>query len=163
MVADSTLVLTREIDLPREIVWDAIVDDALVSGWLAEASIEPRVDGHYDLAWFHREHLPATRGEITLLEQPAALEVDTSNVGLLLFELENLDWGTRGRSTLLRLTIIIDTEPAFATSMKAHWLSDLEQLEDLLRGHPVDWANWERDRHEAWSSYASLRGSNSPQ
>jgi hypothetical protein len=32
----------------------------------------------------------------------------------------------------------------------------LDQLEELLRGHPVDWANWDRDRMGTWTEYRNL-------
>ena len=156
----STLVFERDIELPREIVWDALIDPDLVLGWLALAIIEPRVGGRYDLVWLHPEPFPPTRGQIRVITEPELIEVETSNAGLMKFELETLPGGPRGSSTRLRLTVGIDTEPAFSSRMKAYWLTDLDQLEDLLRGHPVDWANWDRDHLEAWEAYleAANRG-----
>jgi hypothetical protein len=37
--------------------------------------------------------------------------------------------------------------------LTAYWLTDLDQLADLLRGHPVDWAHWERDQADTWSAH----------
>jgi len=54
-----------------------------------------------------------------------------------------------------------DVEPAFEARTKADWLVNLEQLEQLLRGHPVDWANWDRDHHAAWSRYLDTAGHSS--
>lgn len=152
-MSGSTLVFERTIDLPREIVWDAIVDEDLVSGWLADASIEPVEGGRYDLTWLHPDPFPPTIGRIQLIVEPERLEVATSNAGALTFELEDLAGGTRGRSTLLRLTVVLELEPRFASPMRAYWLTDLDQLENLLRGHPVDWANWQRDHHAAWAAH----------
>ncbi|MEP6479722.1 MAG: SRPBCC domain-containing protein [Rhodoglobus sp.] len=149
----AVLVFERVIDLPREIVWDALLDPELVSGWLAEAQIDPRVGGQYDLEWMHPDPFPATSGSITELDPPARLVVATSNAGILAFDLGDLPGGTRGRSTALRLTVTTPIEPAFSRSVRAYWLTDLDQLEDLLRGHPVDWKNWDRDRRESWSQH----------
>jgi uncharacterized protein YndB with AHSA1/START domain len=147
------MVFRRLIDLPREIVWDALVDDALVSGWLAQASIDPRVGGRYDLEWMHPDPFPPTMGTIRELEAPARLVVETSTVGVLAFTLADVPGGTRGRSTALTLTVGTDVELAFSRSIRAYWLTDLDQLEELLRGHPVDWANWQRDHLDAWRGH----------
>jgi hypothetical protein len=84
------------------------------------------------------------------LDPPVRLVVETSNAGILAFELGDRAGGTRGRSTGLRLTVTIGIDPAFSGRMRAYWLTDLDQLEDLLRGHPVDWKNWDRDRRDSW-------------
>lgn len=157
-VRGAVLVFERVIDLPREIVWDALVEPELVSGWLAEATIDARVGGAYDLVWMHPDPFPATSGTITELDRPGRLVVKTANAGILAFDLADLPGGTRGRSTGLRLTVTSAVEPAFSRSMRAYWLTGLDQLEDLLRGHPVDWANWNRDWREAWSQHLDEAG-----
>jgi uncharacterized protein YndB with AHSA1/START domain len=46
--------------------------------------------------------------------------------------------GTRGGST--RVTVeIAAPDPRFGIAMRETWEARLDQLEDLLRGHPVDW------------------------
>jgi uncharacterized protein YndB with AHSA1/START domain len=147
------MVFERLIDLPREIVWDALVDDALVSGWLAQASIDPRVGGRYDLEWMRPDPFRPTLGTIRELDAPARLVVETSTVGLLAFTLADVPGGTRGRSTALTLSVGMDIEGAFSRPIRAYWLTDLDQLEELLRGHPVDWANWERDHLDDWRAH----------
>jgi hypothetical protein len=79
--------------------------------------------------------------------------VETDNIGTLEFTLESVPGGTRGTSTDLRLKIRVDTEPRLLASTHAYWQSNFDQLEDLLRGHPVDWSTWQRDRGEAWTAY----------
>ena len=37
----------------------------------------------------------------------------------------------------------------------AAWRIRLDQLDELLRGHPVDWDNWERDRGADYEIYLS--------
>lgn len=150
---DLTLRFERDYELPRVIVWDALVDSDLVSGWLAEASITPEVGGRYYLRWSHRVGQPDSPGRIILIAPLDRLDVDTVNVGRMSFQLEELEGGSRGSSTRLTVAVDVAIEPVFAPRVKADWLTNLDQLEDLLRGHPVDWSRWDRDRHEAWTQH----------
>jgi uncharacterized protein YndB with AHSA1/START domain len=152
-VGESRLVLECDFEFPRVIVWDALVDPDLVSGWLAEAVITPEVGGEYNLRWDHRAGQPATPGRVAVMHPLERLDVDTAGAGRIQFELAELPVGSRGTST--RLRVIVDDavegiDAGSAARLKADWLTNLDQLEDLLRGHPVDWAHWDRDRHEAW-------------
>lgn len=143
----------REVELPRVIVWDALVDPALIAGWLADAVVEPRVGGRFDLSWRHPAGRPSTLGRIEVLDPPERLEVATDTLGMLRFGLEELPGGPRGTSTLLSVAIGREVEEAFTARMRADWLQSLDQLEGLLRGHPVDWAHWERDHGESWTRH----------
>jgi hypothetical protein len=154
----APLALARDFEFPRIIVWDALVDGDMVSGWLAEAVITPEVGGEYNLRWTHRVGRPDTFGRIVLMTPLERLDVDTSNVGRLIFELDELGGGNRMTSTRLRLTIDSAIEPAFEPTVRADWLVNLDQLGDLLHGHPVDWSNWERDRQESWARYFEEAG-----
>lgn len=149
----SELQFSRAFDLPVSIVWDALVDEDLVDGWLAAARIDPRVGGLYWLGWQGATTLAPTNGTITAIEDRRLLAIETDNIGNLEFVLEPVAGGTRGTSTDLRLTIRVDTEPRLLASTHAYWQSNFDQLEDLLRGHPVDWSTWQRDRGEAWAAY----------
>lgn len=153
----SELEFSREYDLPAVIVWDALIDEVLVEGWLAPSRIDPRVGGLYWLDWRSGRSLEPTNGSITVLDEPLGgpgrLEITTDNIGTLDFSLTPTPDGTRGSGTLLRLRILVDTEPGLLAVARADWLSNFDQLEDLLRGHPVDWENWRRDRGEAWEEY----------
>ena len=158
----ATITLTRDIDLPSSIVWDALVDADLVSGWLAEAEIEPVVGGRYNLVWVHREGFEPTFGRITRLQHLERLSVDTSNTGRIELRLESNDGGFRETWTRVHVTVVDDVEDSQAIArLTADWTCNLEQLEELLRGHPADWLNWERDRREAWTRYLEA-ASNSP-
>jgi uncharacterized protein YndB with AHSA1/START domain len=152
-VSTSELEFSREYDLPVAIVWDALVDEDLVEGWLASARIDPRVGGRYLLHWLSGTSLGPTTGVIEAIEPRRRLTIDTNNIGRLSFVLESLPWGTRGSSTEVRLTIQVDTEPRMLASTHAYWQTNFDQLEDLLRGHPVDWTTWQRDRGDAWAAY----------
>ena len=147
------LAFERDFEFAPVIVWDALVDADLVSGWLAEAVIDPVVGGEYNLRWSNRVGQPESLGRITAMQPLERLHVDTITVGLLRFELEEIEGGGRGTSTRLVLRVDVEVEPAFAARVKADWMTSLDQLDDLLHGHPVDWPNWDRDRHEAWTQH----------
>lgn len=156
-MGDSALVFECDYEFSRVIVWDALVDPDLVSGWLAEAAITAEVGGEYNLRWVHRMGRPDTFGRITDLQPLERLAVDTSDSVLVTFELLELPGGLRGASTRLHVTV---DGPEADARVKADWLTNLDQLEDLLRGHPVDWANWDRDRYESWRRH--LGGATAP-
>ena len=146
-----TVDLVREIDLPRVIVWDALIDPDLVSGWLAQAEIEPIAGGIYNLVWTHRPTYAETFGRIALLQHPERLHIDTTNLGRVEFSLESVDGGFRETSTRLRVTIDLGTDGmddavttarVGADQIMADWTTNLDQLEELLHGRPVDWRTW---------------------
>ncbi|MEJ1230192.1 MAG: hypothetical protein WDM88_05575 [Galbitalea sp.] len=77
-------------------MWDALVDEVLVEGWLAVARIDPRVGGPYRLDWQAGASLAPTTGGHHRLRAGTRLAVDTDNIGALEFLLEPLDGETRG-------------------------------------------------------------------
>jgi uncharacterized protein YndB with AHSA1/START domain len=141
--------------LPREIVWDALVDSDLVSGWLAEADVEPRIGGRFDLDWSHFEPGFRTDGEIVELIGLRTLVAETSNFGRTTFTLDDVDGGPRERSTLLVVTVHAIADPQFSGMISATWRISLEQLERLLHGHPVNWTTWAEDFGEEWRALVS--------
>lgn len=149
-MAGTRLRFEADYDLPREIVWDALVDSDLVSGWLAEADIEPRVDGRYDLEWRHFDVVRATTGQILDFVEPELLVVDTDNFGVATLRLTDLAAGSRGRSTRLVVDVDALADQQFSAMIAVTWRISLEQLAELLRGHPVDWSRWRSDRIERW-------------
>lgn len=148
----TELTFSREYDLPPSIVWDALVDPDLVSGWLAVADIDPSEGGRYDLSW-RSGGRGETKGVIETLVEDQLLEIETDNVGFFLFRLERRAGGTRGSSTFLTIIVDTDTHPRFLPIVEAYWRSNLDQLEGLLRGYPVDWDHWDRDRLPVWEEY----------
>ncbi len=144
-----TIDLTRDLDLPRVIVWDALIDPDLVSGWLAPAEIEPSAGGIYNLVWTHRPTYTDTFGRITLVQHPERLHVDTTNLGRLEFSLESVDGGFRETGTRLRLSIEGMDD---ATTVIADWTQNLDQLEELLHGRPTDWRAGARSEGHFWPS-----------
>jgi len=152
-LSSEDLRFEREYDLPPAIVWDALTDEDLVEGWLAAAKINPRMGGQYWLNWQTGSSLAPTNGVITVIQQSRRLRIETDNIGTLDFTLEAIPGGTRGDATVVELRLNVDTDRRLLASTVAHWETNFDQLEDLLRGHPVDWSTWQRDRGEAWESY----------
>ncbi|TAL45284.1 MAG: hypothetical protein EPN91_02725 [Salinibacterium sp.] len=133
----------RDYGLPRVIVWDALIDPDLVSGWLGEAEITPEIDGEYDLRAHPEDPSRKTLGRIVALRHLERLDVETSDLGLINFRLTELPGGSRGTSTRVQLAVEVELEDG-ADTIDADWERRLDQLGALLRGHPVDWANWEK-------------------
>ncbi|MCB1280569.1 MAG: SRPBCC domain-containing protein [Salinibacterium sp.] len=152
------LEFVRPFDFPPAIVFDALVDPDLIGGWLAHAVVEPRVGGSYDLVWLTSSSFPPTHGTITLFDEPHALSVESDNRGRFQFLLEPSPGGTRGTSTLLTTRVGVSVDSAFVPRVAADWQSSLDQLDALLRGHPVDWDHWDRDRSGAWREYLGAAG-----
>ena len=116
--------LERRIDLPRSIVWDALLDPVLVEGWLHPTArllagdVRDRVD-------------PAP-------DRTAVLETVVEPFGRLRFELDEQEGGTRGTTTFLRLQ-----------AAGAGWEDRIDDLENLLRGHPIDWGDQPAEERHA--------------
>lgn len=152
-VTNSTLVFEQEYDLPPVIVWDALVDPDLVGGWLAEAEIDARIGGRYDLRWFSPIATGTTIGEIADLLEPELLVVELEHVGTVSFVLSAVDGGSRGSATRLVVSVEGETEPRLADGVSAAWITSLEQLDELLRGRPVDWSTWRVDHGAQWNAH----------
>ena len=151
-MAGSVLRFERVYDLPREIVWDALVDSDLVSGWLAEADIEPRVGGRFDLDWSHFESGFRTDGEILELVDLELLVFETNNFGRSSIALSDLPGGPRERSTLITIEVHALADQQFSGMIDATWRVSLEQLSRLLHGHPVDWTTWSDETRPEWEA-----------
>jgi hypothetical protein len=114
---DGVAGLERRIDLPRAIVWDALLDPVLVEGWLHPTA--RLLDGDVG------ERIEPVPGET------AVLATVVQPFGALRFELDELEGGTRGTSTALRLS----------AARQEDWADRIDALENLLRGHPIDWGD----------------------
>ncbi len=93
--------IERVIDLPRAIVWDALVEPVLVEGWL----------------------------------HPVLRLKDFTDVRLTADEVPG---GTRGTSTRVTVEVAVP-DPRFRAALSETWRTRLDQLENLLRGHPTVW------------------------
>lgn len=107
----------RRIDLPRAIVWDALLDPVLVEGWLHPTA--RLLDGDVG------ERIEPVPGGT------AVLATTLEPFGALRFELDELEGGTRGTSTALRVS----------AERPGDWADRVDDLENLLRGHPRDWGD----------------------
>lgn len=150
---DNQLDFSVHIDLPRVIVWDALVDQDLVEGWLARAEIEPHLGGRYDLTWRTGRNAPTVSGVITAFDPLANLRVDAGAGGVIDFTLTELAGGSRQTSTRVVVRLAVDTDRRMLASTIAHWRNNLDQLEQLLRGHPVVWETWGEVRGPTWNRY----------
>ncbi|MBB5634078.1 uncharacterized protein YndB with AHSA1/START domain [Cryobacterium mesophilum] len=154
----TRLEFTRRLDFHPAIVFDALIDPDLLGGWLAHAVVEPHEGGAFDLAWLTSTSFPPTRGRISLLDEPRALDVVTDNRGRFRFDLDPSPGGERGTVTTLTTAVDVVVDRAFVPRVAADWQSSLDQLDGLLRGHPVDWIHWDRDRSGAWREYLAAAG-----
>jgi uncharacterized protein YndB with AHSA1/START domain len=143
---DGELSIERWFDLPREVVWEALVDPVLAEGWLHPVS---RLAGDTEAEEFD----PVEFTEPESPSVPAVLHVRSGELGEVRFELTEVAEGTRGRSTELRLVVGGQGEARFHAPVVATWRTRLDQLEQLLRGHPVDWDHWERDHGADYEQY----------
>lgn len=135
--------LERIIDLPRSIVWDALVDPVLAEGWLhPEAQL---VDGVEVIDRRDPAGLAAS--------EPAVLESLGAQLGHTRFEVSELPGGTRGSVTRVELALPELPDERIRVPVIAGWQTRLDQLEELLRGNPVDWENWARDHGAAYESH----------
>lgn len=136
--------LERVIDLPREIVWEALVDPVLVSGWLhPELAL---VEGTTGVVFAEPERV----------DSPAVLQVISPVFGDVRFELAASPGGRRGEQTSLALTA--SDEWGRLAERRQLWELRLDQLEQVLLGHPVDWTAWPED-HRAEDETARLEQS----
>jgi len=126
----------RVIDLPPPMVWEALVDPDLLSGWLADASVDARAGGSAVFRWF--DGAPSTDAFITAYVLHETLTLATDNRGRWAFALQPVPGGPRDQSTRLRLTVTPATARQTEPAERA-WPSSLRHLELLLHGHPVDW------------------------
>jgi len=132
-------------------VWDAFVDPILLEGWLANATVEAEPGGIYRLDWIEPSGLVPFVGVIDRIDHGHTLSATTVDARSLRFELEPVQGGTRGSASAVTVDVGGETDPRFTPAVVAHWESNLEQLEELLRGHPVDWTRWEEDRGQSWA------------
>lgn len=131
------------IDLPRSIVWEAIVDPILMEGWLhPDASL---VEGVELLE--RRDPSPEEPAV------PAIVESDGPRLGHVRVELTEASGGSRGGVTELVLSVPQHIDSRFRAPLIAGWQTRLDQLEELLRGHPVDWEHWERDHGAGYEQH----------
>lgn len=153
-------VFRRVIDMPALIVWDAVSDADMVSGWLAEASIEPGDGGEFWFEWMttpDRSLASASGGVITRFEEGRAIDYTFVHEGEVLarflLRLQEVPGGPRDRQTELGVTVSGFMPAGIANVLKASWRLHLDLLEDLVHGRPVDWATCEAEHGPTWRRY----------
>jgi uncharacterized protein YndB with AHSA1/START domain len=159
--ASHALSFGRRLDLPRGIVWDALVDPVLVSGWLGEAEIDPVPGGRFDVspgAPEHRRPAALGRGVVVAMAAPRELEVESAEEAgaapvRIRFVLDDVPGGPRDRSTAITVTVTSPTPFARPEEAGAAWLTHLDLLHDLLHGRIADWDRWAADREPAWLAH----------
>ncbi|MFC5501258.1 SRPBCC domain-containing protein [Lysinimonas soli] len=142
---ESTVRIQRVIDLPRVIVWDALIDPVLVEGWLHP--VLRLVGGEPEVSV--RERVDPAPAEV------ARLHVHGEEFGELRISLVEIPGGTRGASTGVTVELLGIADVRFRGPLVTGWQTRLDQLEDLLRGHPVSWTELERPANPARRSGAN--------
>ena len=149
----STLHFERVIDLPPTMVWRALVDEALLSGWLADASVDAREGGSVVFRWF--DGSPSTEGAIIRFVPHEVLSINTDNRGTWKFELVQVPGGPRDQSTQLRLEVtgqraVVAGPPTSGRRNAAAgaWDDSLVNLHNLMHGSPVDWYGVDGDEDD---------------
>ena len=137
--------IERAIDLPRGIVWEALVDPVLVEGWLHP--VERLVTGTTGVVFAEPEN-PS---------RPAVLEVISPAFGDVRIELTAAPGGGGARSPCSPSHV--SDEWGRLDDRIQLWELRLDQLEELLRGHPVDWSTWSA-AHRAEDASARLEAEN---
>lgn len=133
----------RAYDATPDEVWSAVTEPQSIRRWLfAEAALEPRVGGVFQLVWSEDER---TGGAVLVWEPPHVLEVE---------------WNEDEIRSVLRIEILASSEgavvvldhrnvtPDTAVGLGAGWHSHLDALGEILAGRETDAERW-RPRYEA--------------
>ena len=153
IVEISPIVVDSYFEFSPAIVWDALTDPELVSGWLAPATIDPQPDGEFTLEWAYPSGPRTLGGTLSVFEPYRRLEFTDATGSIIAFELSELAAGLRGTST--HLSVVARTSDAAngSAAVRADWLTALDQLDKLLRGHPVNWSNWSAEHRKSWTQH----------
>jgi len=147
----------RRLRHSPERVWQALTEPKELSGWLADADLEPAVGGRVELRWLNTDehgNSAVARGTVTAFDPPRLLELDTDIHGRLRWELS-----PDGDGCVLVLVADISHVPSdFLLKVLAGWHTHLDFLAEALDGQRVDWPNWPLDRwQEIHDGYAAKR------
>jgi uncharacterized protein YndB with AHSA1/START domain len=153
-------VFRRLIDLPALIVWDAVSDPDMVSGWLAEASIDQEEGGDFWFEWMtvpDRSLASASGGLVTRFEEGRAIDFtflhEDEVTARFHLRLQEVPGGPRDRQTELVVTVSGVLPAGIANVLKASWRLHLDLLQELVHGRPVDWATCEAEHGATWRRY----------
>jgi uncharacterized protein YndB with AHSA1/START domain len=155
------------LDMPPLIVWIALAEAEMMSGWWGEARLEPWPCGAFGIelrldagriaqasdapdlseAPVGARVPEGVRGTVVVdgvverIVEPVELVLRTVQLGRVRFALEALAGGTRGTSTVLHVEI--DEYPVL---VRECWDTHIADLGQVLLGHPVDWRTSTRSR-----------------
>lgn len=145
--SDREILMTRALDAPRELVWDAFTKPELVKRWLLGppgwtmpvCEIDLRVGGAYRFVWRKEDGVEMGMGGVHReIEKPERL-VRT--------ELFDQDWtggetvatvvfNERNGSTIVEITVLYSSQEArdgaLASGMKEGMAAGYDRLEELL-------------------------------
>jgi uncharacterized protein YndB with AHSA1/START domain len=130
--------LERIVDLSPAIVAPAFTDPVLVEGWL-HPFVRLVEDGSAD--------------PVVTAGAPWSVEVDSPELGSLHIELRGEEGGARGSITRILIEELALESEKDRLDAIALWNTRLDQLENLLRGHPVRWNSWQDDHGAAYERY----------
>jgi uncharacterized protein YndB with AHSA1/START domain len=138
----------RRYEATPEELWAALTEADRLRGWLAEATIEPRVGGRVVFRWSDSE---VAEGDVRVFDPPSTLELVWSEHGhdtVLRFQLEPRDGGT---------LLVLDHRqllPESAAGFGAGWHAHLDVLGRLLQGQATAWE--EADLEPTMARYERL-------
>jgi uncharacterized protein YndB with AHSA1/START domain len=129
-----TLRFERLLRFAPDEVWAALTDPARLAEWLAEAAVEPGVDGTMTLDFGDGGK---ETGRITAWNPPFLLAYEWPSQGAsqVRFELTAVDDGSATRLTLEHTRLGAEVAPGYGAGWHAH----LDQLEGHLAGDVPDW------------------------
>lgn len=126
-----SITFVRVLPVPPERVWAALADP---SGWLAPATIEPRVGGAVRIDFDGDD---VTTGTVLTWDPPRTLEHEWHYPGedrsVVRYDLVAVDGGTE--LTLVHRLLRADQAPGYGAGWHAH----LDGLAAHLAGGPHDW------------------------
>jgi uncharacterized protein YndB with AHSA1/START domain len=139
----------RRLGHPVERVWAALTQPSELRGWLADADLELVEGGRVELRWLNTDddgNRAVATGNVTALDPPRLLELDTDPHGTLRWELAD----DGGGGTALTFTVSVPAPNEAVDMARAGWHIHLEHLADLLDGRPVDWSAWSTEHRPRW-------------
>lgn len=145
----AELVFVRDYPYPVERIWSSITDPEMTKLWWAEAEIDLRVGGRFALRWLNGEDGKPQEwwpGEITALVPKRLLEHTSEVHGLLRWELEPIDGGTRVTFT----NRVTPGEEKYITMSLAGWHAHLDHLPEAIEGRAPRWDTWYEVHFPAW-------------
>ena len=145
---EATLTFVRHYPYPVERLWRAITDPETTRLWWAEADIELRVGGRFNLRWLNgpEDELEWWPGEITALHLGSVVEHTNTVHGLLRWELEPEPGGTR----LTFTNVVTPLEEQGLSMSLAGWHAHLDHLLEAIEGREPDWPTWHVVHFPAW-------------